>query len=119
MPDYVAHVLCCTNSENAENRRHCGDKGGREVRQKFNELLVEHNLLETVTVSNIGCTSQHGSCDVSQASVTVYGPGAALGGTWYVATPDDMEEIVTEHLVNGRIVERLKNPGRSVRLESG
>ncbi len=55
---------------------------------------------------------------MSQTSVTVYGPGAALGGTWYVATPDDVEEIVTEHLVNGRIVERLQNPGRSVRLES-
>ena len=116
MPDYVAHVLCCTNSENAEDRRHCGDKGGREVRQKFNELLVEHNLLETVTVSNIGCTSQHGRCGVSQASVTVYGPGAV--GTWYVATPDDVEEIVTEHLVNGRVVERLRNESRSVRLES-
>lgn len=39
MPDYAAQVLVCTNTENAEDRRHCGDKGGREVRQMFNELL--------------------------------------------------------------------------------
>ena len=58
MPDYGAHVLVCNNSEGAEDKRHCGDKNGAAVRQKFNELLVKHGLLEKVTVSNVGCTSQ-------------------------------------------------------------
>ena len=39
MPDFVAHVMVCTNSENAEDQRHCGDKNGVEIRQKFNQLL--------------------------------------------------------------------------------
>ena len=33
MAEYSSHVLVCTNSENAEDRRHCGDKGGAAVRQ--------------------------------------------------------------------------------------
>ena len=45
MAEYVAQVLVCNNSEGAEDQRHCGDKGGREIRQKFNELLVKHKLI--------------------------------------------------------------------------
>ena len=67
-----------------------------------------------VTVSNVGCTSQHKVCDSSQGNIIVYGPSASLGGTWYTVSPDDVEEIVTEHLVNGRIVERARNSERSV-----
>ena len=114
MPDYDAHVLVCNNSEGAEDKRHCGDKNGAAVRQKFNELLVKHGLLEKVTVSNVGCTSQHKVCDSSQGNIIVYGPSATLGGTWYTVSPDDVEELVTEHLVNGRIVERARNKDRSV-----
>ena len=116
MADYTAQVLVCTNSEGAEDQRHCGDKSGREVRQRFNELLVSHGLMDRVTVSNMGCTSQHRLCDTSQGSIIVYGPDPALGGTWYVASPDDVEEIVTEHLVNGRVVERLHNKERAVKF---
>ena len=116
MPDYQAQVFVCTNSESAEDKRHCGDKNGPAIRQKFNELLVSHNLLDKVTVCNVGCTSQHGLCDASDGSVIVYGPSAALGGTWYVASPDDVEEIITEHLINGRIVDRIRNDRRAVKL---
>ena len=117
MPEYASHVLVCTNSEDAEDRRHCGDKGGQEIRQRFNELLVANGLIDKVTISNTGCTSQHRLCDVPQCSVTVYGPDPALGGTWYVVSPGDVEEIITEHLINGRVVERLHNKERSVRFE--
>ncbi len=116
MPDYNAQVFVCTNSENAEDRRHCGDKGGSAVRQKFNELLVQHKLLEKVSVNNVGCTSQHKFCDGSQGNVIVFGPGHALGGTWYTASPDDVEEIISEHLVNGRVVERIRNTERAVKF---
>ena len=116
MAEYSSHVFVCTNSEAAEDRRHCGDKGGPAVRQKFNEMLVEKGLIEKVTINNVGCTSQHRLCDLPQATVIVYGPDAALGGTWYQASPDDVEEIITEHLMNGRVVERIHNTARSVTL---
>ncbi len=116
MPEFIAHVLVCTNSEGAADKRHCGDKGGRQIRQKFNELLVKHNLAQKVLISNVGCTSQHRLCATHQGNVIVYGPGPNLGGTWYVASPDDVEEIITEHLINGRIVERIHNRERIVKL---
>ena len=116
MPEYVAHVLVCTNTEGAEDKRHCGDKSGPAVRQKFNELLVKHDLLDNVTISNVGCTSQHKLCDTTQGTVIVYGPDPGLGGTWYVALPDDVEEIVTEHLIGGRVVQRIRNGERDVKF---
>ncbi len=116
MPDYRAQVFVCNNTENAEDRRHCGDKGGPAVRQRFNELIVQHKLLSTVSVNNVGCTSQHKFCDGSQGNVIVFGPSQALGGTWYAASPDDVEEIITEHLINGRVVERIRNAERAVKF---
>lgn len=115
MAEYVAHVLVCTNSEGAEDLRHCGDKGGLEIRQRFNKLLVKHGLLNKVTINDVGCTSQHRSCETTQAAVIVYGPDAALGGTWYSASPDDVEEIITEHLIKGRVVQRIRNNERAVK----
>lgn len=114
--EYVAHVLVCTNTQGAEDKRHCGDKGGLAIRQRFNELITKHKLIDKVTVSNAGCTSQHRLCSPTQGTVFIYGPGASLGGTWYVATPDDVEEIITTHLMGGKVVERLVNKERSVRL---
>ena len=116
MPDYSAHVFVCTNTENAVDKRHCGDKRGAEIRKRFNELLVSHKLLDKVMVTNAGCTSQHRLCDSNQGVVIVYGPDRALGGTWYIATPEDIEEIITEHIVNGRIVERMRNNELAVNL---
>ena len=116
MPDSEARVFVCTNSEGAEDKRHCGDKAGAEVRQAFNRLLVKHQLQDRVTICDVGCTSQHRKCDIGQGSIVVYGPSASLGGVWYVASPDDVKEIVTEHLVNGRVVERLRNRDRAIKL---
>ena len=116
MPEFAAQVFICNNSEGAEDKRHCGDKGGRQIRRRFNELLVQHNQQERVTVSNVGCTSQHALCDSTQGNVIVYGPDPALGGTWYAASPDDVEEIITEHLINGRVVGRIVNDQRSVKF---
>jgi NADH-quinone oxidoreductase subunit F len=116
MAEFEAQVLVCSNSEGAEDRRHCGDKAGAEVRQKFNQLLVRHRLQDRVTICDVGCTGQHRACDTTQGSITVYGPASSQGGVWYIVSPDDVEEIITEHLINGRVVERLRNEERSVKL---
>lgn len=116
MPDYSAHVMVCTNEEGSEDKRHCGDKAGLEIRKRFNELLVSHKLADKVTISNIGCTSQHAQCTSDQGSVTIYGPDMQTGGTWYTATAADVEQIVTEHLKDGRVVNKLLNNQRKVRF---
>lgn len=114
MPEFEAHVLVCCHVTGDDN--HCGDKGGPEVRARFNELLQEHDLLNRVVVSNTGCTSQHRFCEKEQCSITVYGPGKT-GGTWYIVTPSDVEDIVLNHLVKQSPVEQLKNPRISAKFE--
>lgn len=116
MPDFKAQVFVCETIDDEDDDRHCGAKGGPEIRQRFNRLLVEHGLISDVSVNGVGCTSQHSLCSVQEGSVTVFGPDPGSGGVWYVATPDDVEEIVTEHLVNGRVVERLVNTERAVKF---
>ncbi len=78
--------------------------------------LARRKLLDKVTICDVGCTSQHRQCEKDQASAIVYGPSPELGGTWYIASPDDVEEIITEHVVNGRVVDRLRNSQRSVKF---
>ena len=112
MPEFSAHVLVC-NAVTGDNN-HCGDKGGFEVREKFNQLLADHGLIGKVNVSNTGCTSQHRFCEKSQCSIIVYGPGKE--GTWYIVDPDNVEEIVEENLINGNKVKSLVNNRLSTRL---
>ena len=114
MPEFNAHVLVCTAVTGDDN--HCGDKAGPAVREKFNELLAKHDLIGKVNISATGCTSQHRYCDQSQCSITVYGPGAEKGGTWYIVNEDNVEDIVTEHLVKGQKVNSLVNDRLSVKL---
>lgn len=116
MPDFKAQVFVCTTVEGENDDRHCGTKGGPEIRQQFNRLLVEHGLISTVSVNGLGCTSQHGLCSLQDGSVTVFGPNAEMGGVWYVMTPDDVNEVITEHLIGGRVVERLVNKERAVKF---
>lgn len=115
MPEFNSQVFVCNQVTGDDN--HCGDKGGFQVREKFNELLKEHGLLGKVMISNTGCTSQHRFCESEQCSITVYGPGTETGGTWYKVTPDEVEEIITEHIIKGQKVERLINDRLSVKLD--
>ena len=115
MPEFNSQVFVCTTVTGDDN--HCGDKGGPAIREKFNQMLQEHGLLGKVMISNTGCTSQHRFCETSQCSITVYGPGAENGGTWYVVTEDDVEEVVKEHLINGTRVDRLINDRLNVKLD--
>ena len=116
MPDFKAQVFVCATVDAAVDGRHCGSKGGPEIREKFNRQIVEHGLISTVSVNGVGCTSQHGLCAQEEGSITVIGPKAEMGATWYRITPDDVDEIITEHLIGGRIVERLLNKDRAVKF---
>ena len=115
MPEFGSQVFVCNTVTGDDN--HCGDKGGFAVRERFNELLREHGLLGKVMISNTGCTSQHRFCESEQCSVIVYGPGADKGGTWYIVTPDNVEEIIGQHLEKGQKVESLLNDRMSVKLD--
>lgn len=115
MPEFESQVFVCNGKTDDGN--HCGDKGSAAIRARFNELLKEHDLLGKVMISNTGCTSQHRFCETEQGSITVYGPGADKGGTWYIVTPDNVEEVITQHLKGGQKVDSLVNDRVSVKLD--
>jgi len=103
MPPYVRHVFVCENRRpDGDPRGCCAARGGVELRARLKEAARAAGLRETVRVNAAGCLDQcaHG------ATVVVY-PEAV----WYGhVTLDDVDEIVREHLVGGRPVERLRLP---------
>lgn len=94
------HIFVCTGSSCTQNQ-------SEVTLAKFWEVLAEKGLLYgkrgsmegTVIVTTCGSV---GLCTIGPA-VLIYPEGV-----WYYGvTADDVEEIVEEHIINGRIVDRL------------
>ena len=89
---YQSYVLICGGTA-------CCSGGGDKIAEEFKKQLVEQKLDETVQVVTTGCL---GFCE--QGPIVKILPQ----GTFYVQVKDaDVKEIVAEHLVKGRVVQRL------------
>ncbi|MFB3892831.1 MAG: NADH-quinone oxidoreductase subunit NuoF [Phycisphaerae bacterium] len=86
------HILVCTGAG-------CIASGAMEVSDALRDGVRKHGLDDEVKVIETGCL---GPC--------VVGPVAAVypDGVFYQnIKPDDADEIVSEHILKGRVVERL------------
>ena len=92
MDFYRAHVLVCGGTG-------CTSSGSGEIISKFESELAEKGLDKEVKVVRTGC---FGLCEAGPI-VIVYPEGAFYSRV----KVDDVAEIVEEHLLKGRIVERL------------
>jgi (2Fe-2S) ferredoxin len=101
MPLYERHVFVCENVRPDGDARGCCDaRGGAELRARLKQAVKAAGLAGRVRVNAAGCLDQ---C-ADGATVVVY-PEAV----WYGhVTLEDADEIVREHLVGGRPVERLR-----------
>jgi len=115
MADSRVQIFACVNSEQAEDKRHCGDKGGWAVWKAFREARKKYGMVDQVMVTKSGCTGQHGGCGPAEGVVVIYGPHPASQGTWYRLTEADVDEVFREHVMSGRPVERLINRDISVK----
>lgn len=100
--EFRKQVLVCTT----EGEGRCAQKGSLEVFQKFREEVKARNLTDII-VTRLGCTGQHAT-----------GPTVIIhpDGLWYQrVTPDDVGEIIEQHLLGGKPVERLINPEMRVK----
>ena len=87
-----AHILICTGTG-------CTASGAKEVLAKFEQELKAKKLWDEVSVVETGC---HGFCEGGPL-VIIYPEG-----TFYTRVkPEDVAEIVEEHILKGRIVSRL------------
>ncbi|MDD3411220.1 MAG: NADH-quinone oxidoreductase subunit NuoF [Eubacteriales bacterium] len=92
MDFYRAQVLCCGGTG-------CSSSGSGELIQRFEELVEKNGLEKEVKVVRTGC---FGLCAAGPV-VIVYPEG-----TFYSRVRlEDVDEIVNEHLIKGRIVQHL------------
>ena len=101
LPVYERHVFVCHNVRPAgAPRPSCTSDGTSALHTRMQQLSRDAGLGGKVRINKSGCLDQceHGP------TVVVY-PEAVWYGN---VKPEDAEEIVAEHLVGGRPVERLR-----------
>jgi (2Fe-2S) ferredoxin len=103
MPKFEHHIFICTNQRDADHPRgSCDPTKGGDLLRTFKTSLSQHGLRCTVRANKAGCLDQceHGP------TVVIY-PEAV----WYgKVTSEDVNEIIEQHVVAGRVVERLQIP---------
>ena len=101
MSYYQRHVFFCCNKRDPPEAC-CANHGAAELQAyaKSRIKAAGQNGKGKVRINKAGCLDR---CD--QGPVMVVYPEAV----WYTyVDKEDVEEIIQEHLINGRIVERLK-----------
>ncbi len=100
MAKFERHVFVCGNvREPGHVRGCCSARGGDLVRDAFKSELKRRGLTGRIRANQSGCLDQceHGPCVVVYPEQVWYG----------FLKPEDVPEIVDQHLVGGRPVQRL------------
>jgi (2Fe-2S) ferredoxin len=101
MSYYEKHVFFCTNVRE-DGGQCCSQHGAQEMRDYAKSRIkkLDLNGKGKIRINSAGCLDR---CD--EGPVLVVYPEAV----WYTyVDKEDIDEIVDQHLVNGKIVERLK-----------
>lgn len=101
MSYFQKHVFICTNQRDA-GEQCCHATGGSDAFAYAKDRIgaLKKNGPGAIRINKAGCL---GRCD--QGPVMVVYPEE----TWYsFIDNEDLDEIIQEHLVNDRVVERLK-----------
>jgi (2Fe-2S) ferredoxin len=103
MSYYQHHVFFCCNQRGPDaDRPCCNARGATDMRDYAKKKVKELGLAGEgkVRINQAGCLDR---CEE--------GPGIVVypEGVWYTyVDKEDIDEIISEHLQNGRVVERLK-----------
>lgn len=92
MSNYKYHILICGGTG-------CAASQSTQIKANFQQKIAEQNLSNDVQIVTTGC---FGFCEK--------GPIVKIlpDNTFYVqVTPEDVSEIINEHIIKGRKVERL------------
>jgi NADP-reducing hydrogenase subunit HndC len=96
---YRSNVLVCGG-------KNCTSENSQEILKQFEQQIKEHGLESEVKALFTDC---FGICE-SGPNVVVYPEGA-----YYChVKPEDVKEIVEEHIIKGNIVKRLLNNGAAL-----
>ena len=97
---YDKHVFICTNQRVNSDRPSCGEEHGMELVKAFKKEIKDRGLNVNMRAQKAGCMD---ICELGP-SVVVYPEGVFYGKVQL----SDVMEIVEEHLMNDRPVERLR-----------
>jgi (2Fe-2S) ferredoxin len=98
------HVFVCVNErQESDPLPCCAGRGGREVYESLRSAVARAGLTREVWVTRTGCMVH---CNTG-VTVVVY-PDDCWYGHVSLA---DVPELVAEHLLGGRPVQRLLRPG--------
>lgn len=93
------HVFICTNERSNPNRNSCGESKGMELVKAFKKSLFDRGMKGIIRAQRTGCLD---ACDYGP-TVVVYPEGIYYGNVQL----SDVEEIIEEHLIGNKPVERL------------
>lgn len=96
---YTKHLFICTNQRPEGSRVSCGEGHGLALVAAFKKAIKDKGLNTEIRAQKAGCME---TCELGP-SVVVYPEGVFYGHVQV----EDVEEIVSEHLENNRVVERL------------
>jgi (2Fe-2S) ferredoxin len=100
MKRFEKHIFICENKRDLDNPRgSCGNKGSCDFKNLFKQKLKEKGVLSEIRANSCGCLD---ACE--------YGPAIVIypEQVWYGnVTINDIDEIINEHIINNRIVDRL------------
>jgi len=100
MSRYQRHIFVCTNRRpEGHPKGCCAEKGSEQVHALFKAEVKRRGLNALVRANTSGCLD---ACEFG-VSVVVY-PEAVWYGGVVVA---DVPEIIDQHIINGKIVDRL------------
>jgi (2Fe-2S) ferredoxin len=103
MPKPSYHILVCTNSRPPGHPRgSCTESGSNSIFEKLSMGVDQKGLFGKCVVTSTGCL---GPCGVGPVLV-VY-----PDGVWYQKVqPEDVDEILDQHIAQGKKVNRLEVP---------
>lgn len=97
---YNKHIFICVNQRGEGLRVSCGEKHGLDLVAAFKKAINDLHLDIEIRAQKAGCLDV---CEMGP-SVVIYPEGIFYGNVHLA----DVNEIVQEHIVNNRIVERLR-----------
>ena len=97
---YQAHVFVCQNERPATHERGCCNSKGATKLRNYMKVRAKELGLPMTRINTAGCLDR---CELGPVMV-IYPEG-----TWYrYETIEDIDTILNDHLVGGKVVERLR-----------